>query len=59
MPSLSLSLSLSCTLWVARQALEQQEMFAIYPLKSCPHLSLLRPEEAPKCKRRSQQQEQS
>lgn len=36
-----------------RQALEQQEMFAIYPLKSCPHLRLLRPEEAPKCKRTS------
>ncbi|XP_032295809.1 histone deacetylase 6 isoform X2 [Drosophila virilis] len=30
------------------KALEQQEMFAIYPLKSCPHLSLLRPEEVPK-----------
>ncbi|XP_034109218.1 histone deacetylase 6 isoform X2 [Drosophila albomicans] len=29
------------------KALEQQEMFAIYPLKSCPHLSQLRPEEAP------------
>ncbi|XP_034471871.1 histone deacetylase 6 isoform X2 [Drosophila innubila] len=29
------------------KALEQQEMFAIYPLKSCPHLRQLRPEEAP------------
>ncbi|KAH8411362.1 hypothetical protein KR215_002614, partial [Drosophila sulfurigaster] len=25
----------------------KEEMFAIYPLKSCPHLSQLRPEEAP------------
>ncbi|XP_070074297.1 histone deacetylase 6 isoform X4 [Drosophila takahashii] len=29
------------------KALEQNEMFAVYPLKTCPHLSLLRPEEAP------------
>ncbi|KAH8247955.1 hypothetical protein KR038_010868 [Drosophila bunnanda] len=26
---------------------EHKEMFAVYPLKTCPHLSLLRPEEAP------------
>jgi len=25
-------------------------MYAIVPLKNCPHLSLLRPEEAPECK---------
>ncbi|XP_032588352.1 histone deacetylase 6 isoform X1 [Drosophila mojavensis] len=31
-----------------KEALEQQEMFAIYPLKSCPHLSQLRSEQAPK-----------
>ncbi|XP_017050819.1 histone deacetylase 6 isoform X3 [Drosophila ficusphila] len=29
------------------KALEQNEMFAVYPLKTCPHLGLLRPEEAP------------
>ncbi|KAH8266823.1 hypothetical protein KR026_004810 [Drosophila bipectinata] len=27
---------------------ENKEMFAVYPLKTCPHLSLLRPEEVPK-----------
>lgn len=25
-------------------------MYAIVPLKNCPHLSLLRPDEAPECK---------
>ena len=27
-------------------------MYAVVPLKNCPHLSLLRPEEAPECKYR-------
>nr|ACN94122.1 histone deacetylase 6 isoform B [Drosophila melanogaster] len=31
-----------------KEALEQSEMFAVYPLKTCPHLRLLRPEEAPR-----------
>ncbi|XP_017852625.1 histone deacetylase 6 isoform X2 [Drosophila busckii] len=32
-----------------KELLERQEMFAVYPLKSCPHLSQLRPELAPQC----------
>lgn len=34
------------------QALQNSEMFAVVPLKTCPHLKQLRPEEAPKSKQR-------
>lgn len=33
-----------------KQAFENNEMFAVVPLKNCPHLSQLRPGDAPKCK---------
>ena len=40
----------SSMIWFLIQALKNEEMFAVVPRKNCPHLSLLKPEEAPESK---------